>query len=116
VADCDGTILARRMCRRHYRAEVPDRRRHRDYRFIGGGARRAKAAGVEFENLDPRAIYERDGWVCGICGGPIDKTLRFPNPDSPSIDHIIPLVAHGPHAPWNLQAAHLGCNVQKGRH
>ena len=40
-------------------------------------------------------IGERDGWICGICDEPIDKTLRFPNQQSPSLDHIKPLSLGG---------------------
>lgn len=57
------------------------------------------------------AILDRDGWRCGICGGLIDRALRYPNPGSPSIDHID---ANGAHGPANWQASHLACNVQKG--
>ena len=28
--------------------------------------------------------------VCGICGKPVDKTLKYPDPMSPTVDHIIP--------------------------
>jgi hypothetical protein len=40
-------------------------------------------------------IGERDGWIWGICDEPIDKTLRFPNQQSPSLDHIKPLSLGG---------------------
>jgi hypothetical protein len=57
------------------------------------------------------AIFERDDWRCGLCGGLIDKALRWPHPGSPSIDHVDP---NGEHVPENWQAAHLACNVQAG--
>ena len=60
---------------------------------------------------------------CGICGRPIDYTLKYPHPLSPTIDHIIPIAmekgANGivvgghPSAIENMQAAHLCCNRQK---
>ena len=28
--------------------------------------------------------------VCGICGKPVDFSLKYPHPLSPCIDHIIP--------------------------
>lgn len=59
-----------------------------------------------------RAIFERDGWICRPCGAPIDPELTFPHPGSASIDHRDP---DGPHDPSNWQAAHLACNVAKGR-
>jgi len=52
--------------------------------------------------------------ICGICGKPVDKTLKFPDPMSPSVDHIIPVSKNGdPVALENLQLAHRYCNRQK---
>ena len=52
--------------------------------------------------------------VCGICGKPVDKSLRFPHPLSPCIDHIIPVDKGGhPSDMANLQLAHLCCNRAK---
>lgn len=52
--------------------------------------------------------------VCGICGKPVDKTLKFPHPMSKTIDHIIPINKGGhPSDLDNLQLAHLCCNRQK---
>ncbi|HSS09404.1 MAG TPA: HNH endonuclease [Acidimicrobiales bacterium] len=60
-------------------------------------------------------IYERDGYVCQLCGEPIDMLVRSPNPRSPTIDHIIPLRRGGTDEPGNVQAAHRSCNSSKGR-
>lgn len=51
---------------------------------------------------------------CGICGKPVDFSLKYPHPMSPCIDHIIP-VARGGHPSDldNLQLAHWVCNRQK---
>lgn len=52
--------------------------------------------------------------VCGICGRPVDFTLRYPHPLSPCIDHIIPIAKGGhPSDLDNLQLAHFACNRQK---
>lgn len=52
--------------------------------------------------------------ICGICGKPVDKLLRYPHPLSPCVDHIIP-VARGGHPSDidNMQLAHWTCNRQK---
>jgi len=51
---------------------------------------------------------------CGICGNPVDKTLKWPNPLSPTVDHIIPVIKGGhPTDLHNLQLAHWCCNRQK---
>ncbi len=52
--------------------------------------------------------------VCGICGRPVDFSLKYPNPLSPCIDHIIPIAKGGhPSDIDNLQLAHWTCNRQK---
>lgn len=52
--------------------------------------------------------------LCGICGKPVDKTLKYPNPLAPCIDHIIPIAKKGhPSDINNLQLAHWTCNRQK---
>lgn len=52
--------------------------------------------------------------VCGICGKPVDKSLKFPHPLSACIDHIIPVAKGGhPSDISNLQLAHMCCNRQK---
>ena len=53
--------------------------------------------------------------VCGICGAPVDKTLKAPDPLSPTVDHIIPVAKGGhPSSLENLQLAHRWCNLHKG--
>lgn len=52
--------------------------------------------------------------VCGICGKPVDFSLKYPHPLSPTIDHIIPIDKGGhPSDIANLQLAHFTCNRQK---
>ena len=52
--------------------------------------------------------------VCGICGKPVNKSLKYPHPLSPCIDHIIPIAKGGhPSDIDNLQLAHWTCNRQK---
>lgn len=58
-------------------------------------------------------IFERDCWICQICGQKINKKLKHPNPMSPSIDHIVSLIRGGDDAPTNVQATHLRCNMRK---
>ena len=52
--------------------------------------------------------------VCGICGKPVDLSLKYPHPLSPCIDHIVPIAKGGhPSDIDNLQLAHWTCNRQK---
>lgn len=53
--------------------------------------------------------------VCALCGAPVDKTLKRPDPMSASVDHIIPIAKGGhPSSLENLQLTHLWCNMHKG--
>ena len=53
--------------------------------------------------------------ICAICGKPVDKTLKSPDPMSASVDHIIPIAKGGhPCDLDNLQLAHRSCNRAKG--
>lgn len=52
--------------------------------------------------------------VCGICGRPVDKSIKYPDPMSPTVDHIIPIAKNGdPVSLDNLQLAHRYCNRMK---
>ena len=52
--------------------------------------------------------------ICGICGRPVDISLKVGDPMSPCIDHIIPIAKGGhPSDIDNMQLAHWTCNRQK---
>jgi hypothetical protein len=61
-----------------------------------------------------RQIYIRDKWRCHICGKRISQNTKWPDPLSPSIDHLVPLSLGGADEPSNVAAAHLSCNRAKG--
>lgn len=54
---------------------------------------------------------------CCICAQPIDYTLRWPHPQSFSVQHVKDWHSHPElrEDPANLDAAHLLCNTSKGR-
>ena len=67
-----------------------------------------------------RALFEKNKKIilatqsiCGICGKPVDKTLKYPHPYSPTVDHIIPCKKGGSDDLENLQLAHRKCNRLK---
>lgn len=52
--------------------------------------------------------------ICAICGRPVNFDLRFPDPWSPTVDHIVPVSKGGnPADIANMQLAHLQCNRLK---
>ena len=70
-------------------------------------AKRAAALGLFVEKVDRRFVAERDQWLCGICGGKVERA-------DVSVDHIIPMSLGGLHAYDNAQLAHKICNIRKG--
>ena len=52
--------------------------------------------------------------TCGICGKPVDMSLKHGDPMAPTVDHVVPIAKGGhPSAMENLQLAHSACNRQK---
>jgi len=93
-------IYCSKECRDFYRNQMRDER-DRQYRNAKTPAFKAR-------------IYFKSNGVCGICGLPIDTALTYPDPESLSLDHIIPRSKGGSHAASNLRATHLRCNVARG--
>ena len=58
-------------------------------------------------------LRDRDGGDCSICGAEVDFAKVFPDPGSPSVDHIVPLARGGLNVAENLALACLGCNRAK---
>lgn len=78
-----------------------------------GSARRRAAAAASIEKVSRKAVFERDGWTCQICHDPVDRDAAWPDPKSPSLDHIHPLSKGGDHTYANTQLACLRCNIRK---
>lgn len=76
--------------------------------------RAARLRAAQAERFDPRDVYERDGWICGICSVPVDRRLRHPDPMSASLDHVTPVSHGGDHTRANTRCSHLVCNTRRG--
>lgn len=59
-------------------------------------------------------IARRDRNRCQLCRRKVDLTVQWPDPKSPSIDHVIPVSEGGDDTKTNVQLAHFGCNSGKG--
>ena len=112
-------MRARGMCSMHWKQwgrregiitpEPWDDRRRDNYH-----RRRARMNGAP--SGDPvmlAALIAMDNSTCHICRQPVDITLKYPDPMSRSIDHIIPISRGGLHEESNCGLAHLRCNVSK---
>lgn len=58
-------------------------------------------------------LVRRDGLDCSLCDSAVDLSLKYPNPLSRSVDHVIPRSKGGADDPSNYALAHLICNVRK---
>lgn len=73
---------------------------------------RGDLRGAIWQRLRQRVLATED--ACGICGRPVDKSVRYPDPWSAAVDHVVPVSRGGD--PWdrrNLQLAHRVCNQVK---
>lgn len=117
--DCDRGVRAKGLCNRHWRRKARADGREpnpawTESRKANYHKRRAQKVGTQVEDLRPIDIYERDIWICGLCSTPVDPDCAWPDPMSPSLDHVLPLSLGGTHTYENVQLAHLTCNVSKG--
>lgn len=62
------------------------------------------------------AIYERDEWVCQLCGDPVDADLPSSDLWAATLDHIVcrSWSDDPDHSPENLRLAHRWCNSVRG--
>lgn len=66
---------------------------------------------VHLSDADRRAIYERDGWICGFCSEAVDPDLSGAEEFGPTLDHIAPRSLGGADDPSNLRLVHRWCNT-----
>lgn len=63
---------------------------------------------------DPLMVFERDGWVCKMCGCATPRASRGTyEPTAPELDHMVPLSKGGHHTWANVQCACRKCNQMK---
>ncbi len=84
---------------------------------LGLSARELRLVAIERGDatINRRAVLQRSGWRCGICGKGIKRSFAWNKDDDRcgTIDHIVPVSRGGVHEWWNVQAAHWGCNKAK---
>lgn len=84
-------------------------------RRIGKALRRAKLRSVECEAIDPIKVFNRDGWICHICGAKLKPKDRGTYKDkAPELDHIVTLSDGGSHTMQNVACSCRKCNINKG--
>lgn len=98
----------RRVARQRYGTNFNERARKYFRRIYG------EVLPIMYERISRKKVLQRDRWLCGICGKPIDRDATAPEPLSASVDHVIALASGGSHTYENVQAAHFECNWKKG--
>lgn len=100
---CRGCVKADPEGYRRERAAVARACRHR---------RTARMLALPYAAVNLEQLAARDGWVCGRCGEPVDRALRWPHPMSASTGHIVRVADGGAYEPGNLRVEHLRCNLR----
>lgn len=122
VATCSLECLAKRLkdCAvKGCAASAKNRRKFATkadrHRFWYYRRRISLALAVKAEKFSAQEIFDRDKWICRICGFGVDKKLKWPHRYAATMDHIIPVKAGGEHTKANAQCAHFICNMRKGK-
>lgn len=84
---------------------------------IQRSAHHAKRRGVTItEYFDPFIVFERDGWICQLCGCGTPLSQRGTRaPNAPELDHILAIADGGQHTQENTQLLCRHCNREKAR-
>ncbi len=61
-----------------------------------------------------KRIFERDGYICWLCGTPTSPAWSPGDILSPTIDHLTPRSLGGGDEDSNLATAHMLCNARRG--
>ncbi len=105
-ADCGTEIkgtAAKTTCKRCLRKKHGRKHIHR-----------ARKYRVHYETVNPIKVFMRDGWRCQSCRVRTPQELRGKNqPQSPELDHIVPLSRGGEHSYRNTQLLCRACNMAK---
>lgn len=111
IPGCDRPSHSQGMCGSHYSSWWNDENPERKLRLRGGYEARLESQTVEA--IPREAVFERDGWVCHLCGEPIPRDAAWPDVLSAQVDHVVPLAKGGDHSWGNVAAAHFKCNAAK---
>jgi len=68
---------------------------------------------VLFESIDPRQVFDEEGWECYLCGRQCIEWPGFNSPDMATLDHVVPLSKGGPHTRANVRCCCSECNSVK---
>lgn len=116
-ARCGEEFLTRRKSSQYCTADcmrAAERENGRSYYLELSQRQRARKRAAVIEQFTNLEIFERDAWICYLCGLGVNRAATWPDPSMPSLDHVVPLILDGPHSRANTRCSHLGCNLRKG--
>jgi len=113
----DGAIRNQRFCSAacnilDWKRRNPERVRELGREHIR--RRRARILETQVDKFTDKDVRMAHGDICYLCNEKINFRLKFPNPKSPSLDHVIPLSRGGTHTLDNAAMVHYVCNQKKG--
>jgi 5-methylcytosine-specific restriction endonuclease McrA len=83
-------------------------------RRVSKGLRKARMRATIVEPVNPIAVFDRDGWMCQLCGVETPRELRGTYDNAaPELDHVVPLSKGGAHTYDNTQCSCRECNQRK---
>lgn len=122
-ADFQAQLCRCQECKREFATAFGARRRkycsnicaRKHTKRISKGIDRARRKSAAIETVNPIKVFDRDKWLCQLCGIKTPRSLRGTNePNAPEMDHIHPLASGGAHSYANTQCACRKCNGIKG--
>jgi 5-methylcytosine-specific restriction endonuclease McrA len=106
-----------KYCSDKCRRKAHDKRRIKAKPRAGSIRKRCRKYGVYYDpSVTSAKVFERDGYICQICGKPTDPSdtsWGIIGPNAPTVDHIVALKNGGTHTWGNVQCAHAICNSYK---
>lgn len=97
------------VCRACVRANRIESRR-----AIRKTRQRCKKYGVIYKpGINREAIFDKQGWICQLCGIECRRDGRWLEDDAPELDHVIPVSKGGHHVESNLMCLCRKCNQEK---
>lgn len=73
---------------------------------------RAKSGGGAYGIVNAEFVFERDNWICYICGVKVERA-KYYKPNRATVDHVMPLSKGGSHTYDNARCCCNRCNCSK---
>ena len=102
----------RKFCSAECRGQSDE---HKASKRKGKKTRAIRKRGIVAEAIDPISVFNRDRWVCHLCGKKLKQSNRGTTKDeAPELEHIIALADGGTHTWGNVACSCRLCNRIKG--